>query len=80
MAIIDDLADQLALKALALEAATEDPDIAKKVGDAIGDSSPTMQEAFSTALRIRRAHQRADQMIDDLMPEALKALPAPSDG
>ncbi|MEO1780200.1 MAG: hypothetical protein AAFU63_15605 [Pseudomonadota bacterium] len=79
MAIIDDLADQLALKALALEAATDDPDIAKKVGDAIGDSSPTMQEAFSTALRIRRAHQRADKMIDDLMPEEVRALPSPSD-
>ena len=64
MARIDDIADDLARQALELEAQTGDEGFIRRVADAIAGSSPTMEETFLTAVRIRRAELRARGVID----------------
>lgn len=59
MSIVEDVADELAQKALRLAADKDDEKVIAAVADAIGNSSPTMQEAFLTQVRIRRAEMRA---------------------
>lgn len=59
MGVTDDIADDLAIQALALEAKTGDETIALKVSEILGASSQTTQEAFLTSVRVRRAEERA---------------------
>ena len=66
MSKMDELADELALKALDLEEASGDETVVKKIGDALGSSSPTFEETFLTAVRIRRADRRARRLIETL--------------
>lgn len=63
MSIVEDVADELAQKTLKLEAETGDEKLVTEVADAIGNSSPTMQEAFLTQVRIRRAERRALEVL-----------------
>ena len=63
MSILEDVADDLAQKALVAAAAKDDETIIQKVADAIGNSSPTMQEAFLTQIRVRRAEMRARDVL-----------------
>ena len=71
MAIMDDLADELAQKALDIEAQTGDEKVIAKIADAIAFSSPTMEETFLTAVRIRRAERRAREIIKSFEKPAL---------
>ena len=64
MQLLESVADDLAQQVLTLETRSGDETIAAQVGDAIGTSSPTMQEAFQTALRVRRAEARARTILD----------------
>lgn len=66
MAVMDDIADALAIRALALEEKTGDETAIRKIADALASSSPTMEETFLTACRIRRAERRATRLIDAL--------------
>lgn len=66
MTRMEELADELALMALELEEQTGDESTVKKVADALGSSSPTMEEVFLTAIRIRRAERRARRLIESL--------------
>ena len=63
MSILEDVADDLAREALKAEADKGDETIIQKVADAIGNSSPTMQEAFLTQVRVRRAEMRARDVL-----------------
>jgi hypothetical protein len=63
MSILEDVADELAQKTLKLEAATGNEKLVSAVADAIGNTSPTMQEAFQTQVRIRRAERRALEVL-----------------
>ena len=67
---LEDLADDLAQEALALATRTEDDSVVKRVADEIGASSTTMEEAFLTAVRIRRAEARARALLSRLEPGA----------
>jgi len=53
--ILETIADDLAKDALAAEKKTGDDTLVDGIGKAIGTSSPTFQEAFNTAIRMRRA-------------------------
>lgn len=64
MSILENIADELAQKALDVEDRSGDETIIRKVAEAIGNSSPTMQEAFLTAVRIRRGDRRAKAILD----------------
>ena len=63
MALTEDIADELALVSLRIINATGDDAFVKQVADAIGNSSPTLQEAYNTAMRIRRAEEKAMAVI-----------------
>ncbi|MEM0948851.1 MAG: hypothetical protein AAGK37_15735 [Pseudomonadota bacterium] len=67
MSKMEELADELAQMALDLEAKTGDENAVRRVADALGTSSTTMEETFLTAIRIRRAERRARELIESLV-------------
>lgn len=64
MALHDDVADKLAQKVMDLMLKTGDENIELRVAKEIGTSSPTLEEAFRTAMRIRKAEQRGLAIIE----------------
>ena len=77
MSLTEDIADELALESLRIINATGDDAFVKRVADAIGGSSQTMEEAYLTAVRVRRAEQRARTLLKEIAAQAL-AQRAPS--
>jgi hypothetical protein len=73
MDLLERMADDLARKALALELQTGNDRIADTVSKTIGTSSTTLQEAFMTALRIRRAAARGEEALNQAREEAIQA-------
>ena len=61
--ILFDVADELAQKALEIFEKTGDEDIFDEVTKIIGTSSQTLEEAFKTSVRVRRAEKRALTML-----------------
>jgi len=78
VAILDDLADTLAREALELAEQLDDDRLIDEMARAIGESSPTTQEAFMTAVRIRRALGRGRAVMD--RKRSTHALPPPEQG
>ncbi len=76
MAVMDDICDDLAMKALDLEEKTGDEDSIKKIAASLGNSSPTMEETFLTAIRIRRAERRARSLLAEMEVAADAPKPA----
>ena len=66
MELVETLADALAIEALAAAEKTGDEKLTDKISEVIGASSPTLQEAFLTAVRIRRADRRARELLAEL--------------
>ena len=64
MAMIEDIAERLSKRAIELIFKTGDEKLETRISDEIGVASPTLQEAFNTAMRIRKAEQRAMQLLD----------------
>ncbi|SFR40766.1 hypothetical protein SAMN04488005_1552 [Yoonia tamlensis] len=60
---LDKVADELADLALADQAASGDIAITETIGTLLGASSQTLQEAFLTAVRVRRAEERARALL-----------------
>lgn len=69
MGLTEDIADKLAQDVLAAEEEFDDESLVKKVSDLVGTSSSTMQEAFLTAIRVRRAEVRGRRILDQLIAE-----------
>ena len=63
MAILDDLADALARDVLELATDETDP-LIMELAKTIGASSQTLEEAYLTAIRVRRAERRARALIE----------------
>ena len=61
---IQDLADDLARDVLAASADLEDAYFFEKVSKVLGASSPTLQEAFMTSIRIRLAEKRGREFLE----------------
>ena len=86
MAILEDVADGLAKRAMEMILRTGDDTIEKRIADEIGASSPTLQETFLTAMRIRKAEQRAIALLekyasgDDIPVAAISAQPQDEGG
>lgn len=78
MGIVEDVADELALESLKIINATGDDAFVQKVADTIGGSSQTMEEAYLTAVRVRRAEQRAREFLKQLKEDMARTLPPPS--
>jgi hypothetical protein len=64
MGAVDDLADRLAADVLAAQDELGDDRFYEKVAKVIGDLSPTTQEAFMTAVRVRLAEKRGRAFLD----------------
>ncbi|MDJ1006830.1 MAG: hypothetical protein QNJ13_03315 [Paracoccaceae bacterium] len=63
MSIMEDIADGLAKRALEIAIAEDDDKVVKAMADAIANSSPTLEEAFLTAVRFRRGEYRAMEVL-----------------
>ena len=62
-AILEKIADDLALTALRLEEELGDLNVVDQIAKHIGTSSPTVEEAFRTAVRMRRAEASAKRFM-----------------
>ena len=63
MSVLEELANDLAIRALAAERGNEDT-IVDDVSKSIGDMSPTLQEAYQTMVRLHRAAARGQEVVD----------------
>ncbi len=78
MSITEDLADQLAQDALKAVEITGDDQIIDELATLMGATSQTAEEAFLTAVRVRRANAKARQMLLERIT-AFKAAKAAKD-
>ena len=69
MSFIDDLADALARDVLDAQVRLGDDRFYEKVGKVLGTSSPTLQEAFLTSVRIRLAEERGREFLRETLAE-----------
>ena len=65
MGITEDLADDLAKDTLEAAAKADNQKIVDQVSEVLGATSTTAQEAYLTAVRVRRAVTRARTTLDD---------------
>lgn len=75
MQLLEQIADDLAREALTLQADDQDNTLVNELSETIGALSQTMQEAFLTAVRVRRAENRARRLIASKKKDL--ALPPP---
>ena len=64
MALHDDVADALAKRAMELILRTGNDKLEARLAQEVGISSPTLEEAFRTAMRIRKAEQRGLALLE----------------
>ena len=72
---LDKVANELADLALADQAASGDIAIVDQIGEVLGASSQILQEAYSTAVRIRLAEARARDILADRQSKGFKLRP-----
>ena len=65
MSFIDEMGMRLADEALAEANAAEDPKLVDRIAEMLGASSQSLEEAFLTGIRVRRAESRAKEMITE---------------
>ncbi|KNX42235.1 hypothetical protein ROTO_12770 [Roseovarius tolerans] len=65
MGITEDLADELARDVIKAIDATGDEDLVSDMQKVLGATSQTAEEAFLTALRVRRANIKARALLMD---------------
>ncbi|TBX24723.1 MULTISPECIES: hypothetical protein [Nioella] len=73
---ITELADKLAMDALQAEEDYDDDRLIEQLSTTIGAASMTLQEAFMTSVRIRRAEKRGRIWLDARIAKAKAAKAA----
>ena len=63
MGVVDDVADMLARETVAAMLELDDDRFYDKVAKVVGDVSPTVQEAYTLAIRARLAERRTMDFI-----------------
>lgn len=63
MGVVEDLADELALDVIKAVEATGDEELINQIALVLGATSQTAEEAFLTAVRVRRANIKARAML-----------------
>ena len=63
MSYTEDTAQDIAMLALAEAEASGSPKIVDQIADMMGASSQSLQEAYLTAIRVRRSEARAREML-----------------
>ena len=59
----DNTANELANLALPEAAASDNTKIVEQIGEILGASSQTLEEAYLTVVRVRRAEKRARELL-----------------
>jgi hypothetical protein len=77
MGVIEDMGDQLARDVIAAMEELGDDRLPDKIGKVLLDASPTMQEAFLTAYRVRIAEKRGRAFLDKLLKAKREGKEAP---
>jgi hypothetical protein len=79
MSYYADLVDKLAVDVLAAAEELDDDRLPETIAQAIGASSPTTEELFRTAIRVRMAEARARRLLSDKLAAARPSSdPAPA--
>ncbi|MGP6088872.1 hypothetical protein [Antarctobacter jejuensis] len=73
MSVVEDLADKLARDTIKAMDALGDENLAEQVANVLGASSPSSEEIFRAAVRIRLAERRARNFLTDHVEKALEA-------
>ena len=63
MSVVEDLADELAIDVIKAIDATGDEEIVNEIAQVLVATSQTAEEAFLTAVRVRRANIKARAML-----------------
>ncbi|NRA99676.1 MAG: hypothetical protein HRU32_07640 [Rhodobacteraceae bacterium] len=66
MDMLTEIADQLAQSALEVAEETGDEMVVDAIAKSLGTSSTTLEEAFLTAVRYRKAQRRGNELIAKL--------------
>jgi hypothetical protein len=77
MSVADELADDLARQTMAAMVELNDDRFYNDVAKVLGVSSPSMQEAFLTAIRVRVAAARGQVFLDLTLKAAREGGKAP---
>ena len=64
MSVLEEVADGLAKRVTEMMKDLNDDTVERRIADEIGASSPTLQEAFRTAMRLRKAEVRGHLLLD----------------
>lgn len=78
MGVVEDMGDQLARDVIAAMEETGDERLHEKISKVLLDASPTMQEAFLTAYRVRVAEQRGRKFLDAVLKAKREGTAAPA--
>lgn len=70
MGLLDDMADDLARQTMEIVDATGNLELERELADILGTSSQTLEEAFLTAMRVRKAEKRARALLAAKRKEA----------
>ncbi|SMX50083.1 hypothetical protein [Maliponia aquimaris] len=73
MSVVEDLADKLARDTIKAMDALGDENLAEQVAKVLGASSPSSEEIFRAAVRIRLAERRARTFLNEHVQRALDA-------
>ena len=63
MGVTEDLADELALKVIKYVDASGDDSVITEIVNVLGATSQSAEEAFLTAMRVRRANMKARELL-----------------
>ena len=77
MSVLDEMGDKLARDVIDAMEELGDERFFDKVSKVLLDASPTMQEAFLTAYRVRRAEQRARVFLETALTAKREGKEAP---
>lgn len=78
MGVVEDMGDQLARDVIAAMEETGDDKLHDKISKVLLDASPTMQEAFLTAYRVRVAEMRGRKFLDAVLKAKREGGAAPA--
>ncbi len=73
MSVVEDLADKLARDTIKAMDALGDENLPDQVANVLGASSPSSEEIFRAAVRIRLAERRARNFLTEHVEKALEA-------
>ncbi|PYG29854.1 hypothetical protein [Pelagimonas varians] len=73
MSVVDDLADKLAQDVIKAMDALGDEQLPEQVANVLGASSPSSEDIFRAAVRIRLAERRARNFLNEHVKTALAA-------